>query len=204
MAPSDHSRMIRAAFDERVKSGAVRKPLVLPLLACTTVDKRYLPGRGILCSILVHSFVVYGLLFVSASANFIEPPYPPMRVTMVNLKDPNYKLYLPVLLGADPPPPETREPAPPPERPNEFSYPGPQRIISDFPKPTNRIQTILQPALKDPPVVPPPLNLPNIVQLADAAPTPAAKLFDAVKTLDLQAAPPALRPEVKTIELPAK
>src|SRR5215472_7337083 len=98
MAPLDHSWMIRAAFDERVKSGADRKTpvLPLPLLACTIVDKRYLPGRSILCSILVHSLVVYGLLFISASANFAEPPYRPLRVTMVNLKDPNYKLYLPV------------------------------------------------------------------------------------------------------------
>src|SRR5262245_27848944 len=107
---------------------------------------------------------LYGVAFVSVSASFIEPPRPPVKVTMVNLRDPNYKMYLPVLLGADPPPaagtaeegrtPKAETTALPLDRPRGLSYPGPQPIVSDFPNPTNRIQTILQPALKDPVILP--------------------------------------------------
>src|SRR5262245_1800175 len=205
--------MIRAAYDERLRSIPQRPSQ--RLLGLTIIDKRYMPGRGILYSILVHSMVIYGLLFVSVSANFTEAPYRPVRVTMVNLRDPNYKMYLPVLFGADPPQtdapkgPKVSEPEPkraPVVRSTGFSYPGPQPIVSDFPNPTNRIQTILQPALQDPPIVPPPLNLPNIVRLADAVPPPSAlirKPIDAVKHPELQPAPPDLRPE-KAIELPVK
>src|SRR5262249_30604299 len=128
---------------------------------------RYLPGRAILGSILVHSAVICGLLTISVSADFKEFNRPSLRVTMVNLKDPNYRLYLPVLMGADPPPAsepdrgslsvETKPNGPSDDRTSRLSYPGPQPIVSDFPNPTNHIQTILQPALTQPPVLPPPL-----------------------------------------------
>ncbi len=49
-----------------------------------------------------------------------------------------------------------------------LSYPGPQTIISDPPNPTNSIQTVLQPDIENPPVLIPPIPLPNIVQVAEA------------------------------------
>ena len=96
---------------------------------------------------------------------------------MIDLKDPNYRLYLPVLYGAEYPNSAVQEdePKPAPNKPAAlsvnlaagFSYPGPQPIVSDFPKPTNLIQTLLQPKLLDPPTLPPPLSLPNLVQMPD-------------------------------------
>src|SRR5262249_49126065 len=143
---------------------------------------RYLPGRGILWSILVHSIVIYGLLFTSLSAGVTEAKRPRFRVTMVNLKDPNYRLYLPVLLGANAPTStqadagsevlEKKPNIPLADRKKSSTYPGPQPIVSDVPNPTNSIQTILQPAMKDPPILPPPLILPNIVQLPDVVSPP--------------------------------
>ena len=45
-------------------------------------------------------------------------------------------------------------------------YPGPQPIVSNPPNPTNRIQTISQPELINPPALEVPLALPNMVTLA--------------------------------------
>src|ERR1051326_3826391 len=61
-----------------------------------------------------------------------------------------------------------------------FSYPGPQPIESNFEKPTNRIQTVLQPDLPNPAILPPPVLLPNIVQVADAGPAPELKVPDPI------------------------
>jgi len=47
-------------------------------------------------------------------------------------------------------------------------YPGPQEIISDPPEPTNSTQTLIQPALKNAPILDRPLALPNLVLVADA------------------------------------
>ena len=207
--------MIRAAYDDGARARLSTKAPVPLLFTSTNVHKRYLPGRGIVWSILGHSAVIYGLLFIPVSAHFTEPVYQPLRVTMINLRDPNYRLYLPVLMGADPPPErapetassvvETKSNVTSDDRASRLSYPGPQPIVSDFPKPTNHIQTILQPALNDPPTLPPPIILPNIVRMPEMVPPPmrSPKLLEAVKPPDVQQPRPPIPPEVKTIELPA-
>jgi hypothetical protein len=82
-----------------------------------------------------------------------------------------------------------------------LSYPGPQPIVSDPPKPTNTIQTLLQPALKAPPVLPPPLSLPNLVQIADAGTVPQPKSPNPTVSTPEEVRPadptPANAPEVK-------
>src|SRR5205807_4136891 len=63
--------------------------------------------------------------------------------------------------------------APAPARAGKGStYPGPQPILSEPPKPDNTQQTLLQPRLKLPPVLRDSVPLPNIVQMANAAPAP--------------------------------
>ena len=87
-----------------------------------------------------------------------------------------------------------------------LSYPGPQRILSDFLNPTNRSQTLLQPALVKPPVLPPPLSLPNIVRMADAGPTPNKKPYvPVVKQPEVikPAQPPAPAQPAATLAMPA-
>ncbi len=68
--------------------------------------------------------------------------------------------------------PEPAPPEPPSTTTQGFSYPGPQPIISDVEQPTNRFQTILQPDIENPPILKPPLAIPNIVQLANANKVP--------------------------------
>src|SRR5262249_43295533 len=88
-----------------------------------------------------------------------------------------------------------------------LTYPGPQPIVSDVSNPTNSIQTILQPALKDPPILPPPLILPNMVQLPDVV-SPSTistpTLLNVDKAPELQAPRPPIQSELQPIELPVK
>jgi TonB family protein len=151
------------------------------MLASVFVDRRYLPGGGLLGSLFVHGAILSGLLLLSSQVRATQQYRAHVRVTIVNLKDPNYRLYLPILLSGH------AELAAPKEglasRPERvaapvptvkgFSYPGPQPFISDVPKATNSVQTVLQPALQNLPTLPPPLLLPNVVRMADAIPAPA-------------------------------
>jgi hypothetical protein len=136
---------------------------------------------------------------------------------MVNLKDPNYRLYLPVLLSAKAPTTtqadagsEVLEKKPNitlADRKKSLTYPGPQLIVSDVSNPTNSIQTILQPALKDPPVLPPPITLPNMVQMPEVvspSTMPKPTLLDVVKAPELQPPGTPIQPELKPVELPVK
>ena len=177
-------------------------------LSSTEVKQGHLPGYGLIFSVLFHALVLSGLIFIPPYVSV--PRLPPLRVTMIDLKDPNYRLYLPVLYGAEYPNSAVQEdePKPAPNKPAArsvnlaagFSYPGPQPIVSDFPKPTNRIQTLLQPKLLDPPTLPPPLSLPNLVQMPDVAPAPkltARLLMNPVMPVEL---PPPPQP-IEQLEL---
>src|SRR5207247_4009179 len=63
--------------------------------------------------------------------------------------------------------------APAPARASKgFTYPGPQPILSEPARPDNTQQTLLQPRLKLPPLIRDFVPLPNIVQMANAAPAP--------------------------------
>jgi hypothetical protein len=137
---------------------------------------------------------------------------------MVNLRDPVDVFYLPVLrdTSPSPAPEDALEPAPKEPvvasapRTKRLVYPGPQPIFSDFPEPTNRFQTVLQPDLKNPTILPLPLSLPNVVQMADAgrvselqAPVPPVKAPDVeVPATQQTMAPPIPKPEFKAIEAP--
>ena len=186
-------------------------------LSSTDINQGHWPVRGLICSAFFHALVLSGLIFIPPSLSFVQMPPRPLHVTMIDLKDPNYRLYLPVLHGAEPPDSveEKEKPEPVPNETVErkanlaqgFSYPGPQPIVSDFPKPTNRIQTVLQPTLLDPPILPPPLSLPNLVQMPDAAPATrltTSLLLNLVTPVELPPPPqPVVQPEpvLKPIEL---
>src|SRR5262245_11894697 len=72
-------------------------------MSSTDISQGHWPGRGLICSVLIHGSVLSGLLFIPPSLSFVRMPPRPLRVTMIDLKDPNYRLYLPVLHGAEPP-----------------------------------------------------------------------------------------------------
>jgi TonB-like protein len=165
------------------------------------------PGRGLLYSFLIHEIAVFGLLFLSVSYKFIGHSAPLELSQMINLSKPREVVYLPLLGGGS----EGKGrkgsgsgasrkglSTAPAHSTKGFSYSGPQRILSDFPKPTNRIQTLLQPALENPPVLKAPVLLPNIVQMANAGPVPP---FEPVKPMEPQpAAPPRVQLRRKATE----
>jgi hypothetical protein len=68
--------------------------------------------------------------------------------------------------------PGPKAPEPPSTTTKGFSYPGPQPIISDVEAPTNRFQTLLQPDIQNLPILPPPVMIPNVVQIADLIKVP--------------------------------
>jgi hypothetical protein len=168
--------MIRLELNDRVRVAAPPgKPMPFPY-GGPILDRRYMPGRGLLYSFLVHECVFFGLLFLFGP-NLVARSRPVERWTYIDLRKP-LVFYLPDVGEADKgATPEEKKDAPrkaPSVAANRSEkglvYPGPQPIRSDFPSPTNRIQTILRPTLKNLPVLPPPLALPNMVQMASVAP----------------------------------
>jgi hypothetical protein len=81
-----------------------------------------------------------------------------------------------------------------------FAYPGPQPMVSDPPQATLGIQTILQPELKNPPLLRQYLELPNIARPAEAAvvetPTPVIKVRAEELRLRPSADKPILPPKI--------
>ena len=136
-----------------------------------------LPGRGLLYSFLTHELVVVILIFWPA-----YPARPPRSQPVDQSADSYQVTYLPHLGGGS----EgdgyqgggsvihRRGAAVDLTRATKgVSYPGPQPILSDSPKPTNRIQTILRPAVKNPTVLRSFVTAPNIVQLANSVSIPS-------------------------------
>ena len=197
--------------------GAVpsRQPLLIsplpPSFTCVGVMKGFFPGRGLLYSFLFHEAVIFGTLWLPVSYGLTQQPPRPQLIQMTDLREARQVLYLPQLGGG-------REgggyaggragaarkgsPGTPAHATKGFSYPGPQPILSDPPKPTNRIQTILQTGLVNPPELKPLIPLPNMVQMADSGPAPVpqvepVKLPRTEPAKSQHPAPPNVRPGPK-------
>jgi hypothetical protein len=151
----------------------------------TSFSARYLPSRGLPFSLLVHGTALLALVLVSLFQTpmpQIDPPKWPVPGI------PNRQMvvmYLPAIApgGASARgQAELRRNGPPrasAPRTRGLVYPGPQTILSEFPEPTNRVQTILQPELKNSPILKTPLSLPNLVLMADAGLAPQFRPPDA-------------------------
>jgi len=179
----------------------------------TNVSRGSWPGRGLLYSFLVHELAIFGLAFLGYRA-LIAPRQSPEELQMVNLRDTATVLYLPTLGGgsrggghasAKPGPKSATQPkaatAAPVKAAPGFTYAGPQRVVSDVPKPTSTVQTVLQPELKNLPILKSFVPLPNIVQIA---PTPPAPLRIVVPTVHLAAEKPPEAPRLKLPKLVAQ
>lgn len=83
--------------------------------------------------------------------------------------------------GADSPAPAPKE--------GGLVYPAPIEAVSNPPNPTNRIQTILQPDLPNPPELKVPIPLPNIVKVKRGAPPPLVPKVDTPLALSTPEAP---------------
>lgn len=203
--------------------------------ALTEVSRGRFPARGFLYSCLVHQIVLILLIAL--------PPMVPTQRKRFDFErwlPLDTKLYFPFpkiedsgrkgggklggKSGGGSPENSADSPAPAPKE-GGLVYPAPIEAVSNPPNPTNRIQTILQPDLVNPPELKAPVPLPNMVKVARGTPGPPplvpkvnrpepvtiaapkltlppdiAKLLP--KSLRNIAPPPALVPKVK--EVPAE
>jgi hypothetical protein len=170
---------------------AAREKRPLPL-SSLNLRHGYFPARGVPFSIMFHALLVVGYIFLPPLPAFLKPIAPPEKVVMLDLHDPEVMMYLPELIGGtrgtDLPEKKSQDSIKAPSLPASggskgLSYPGPQRIISNPPEPTNEIQTVLQPDIENPPILIPPVPLPNIVQIAEASPAVETNSNDTAERL---------------------
>jgi hypothetical protein len=178
------------------------------LFTSTNLNGGYWPFRGLFVSLVSHSSVLIGMTLV-AILTTEPPPVLTTRLVMIDVREMRDETFLPQLEAEYP---SMTSPAQPVERPREEpkeptvsrhpspkgrSYPGPQLIRSDVQEPTNPIQTILQPALKNPPRLELLPALPNIVLMAPPKPILPVDSLGPVLTPPgpLTAAPPPLIPQ---------
>ena len=166
----------------RAASTVPRRPesRALPLrLSFPHVTLSLFPRRGLLGSSFVHSLALAAILlappFFAAARHPLEPDDPPSADTI----EAKQIVYLPQLggglegrghRGGGPAAAGKGNSVAQAASSSGFTYPGPQKIVSNLSNPTNNIQTILQPELKHPKTLPPLVPAPNLVQTANADP----------------------------------
>jgi hypothetical protein len=136
------------------------------------------PGWPLAYSFILHELAIIAIVLLSIVASRFHPI---KDAESLKLNPTDRVIYLPVLgggsegngheggLSGDIKP----KSAPAPARASKgFTYPGPQPILSEPPRPDNTQQTLLQPRLHLPPTLRDFVPLPNIVQMANAAPAP--------------------------------
>src|SRR5438270_2210101 len=136
------------------------------------------PGWPLAYSFILHELALFAIVLLPIVASRFHPI---KEAESLKLNPTDHVIYLPVLgggsegngheggLSGD----VALKSAPTPARASKgFTYPGPQPILSEPPKPDNTQQTLLQPRLKNPPALQDFVPLPNIVRMANAAPAP--------------------------------
>jgi len=155
-------------------------PEPVSLFESAILSRGYFPSKTFYFSIVGHAILFATVVVLSVYRGIPEPPSVVEQVVFIDLRVPDVVMLPPMFApgnqGIDLPAPKPAAPAkkaagePAAARTKGLSYPGPQPIISDPPDPTNQIQTVLQPDIKEPEILVPPVPLPNIVQVADVVP----------------------------------
>lgn len=142
-------------------------------------SNRWFPAQALLCSSLLHLAVtmVWVLLLPALVLLLPQPRFVP---EVEEVKEHKYVLTLPALgtqaTGSAPSAAAGRKAkgAASAARPSSdnpgLAFPGPQPIISSPQHPDNKIQTVRQPDLPNPPKLKVPIAAPNILQIAAPAP----------------------------------
>jgi hypothetical protein len=132
----------------------------------------YLPGRGLLYSIIGHEVALFALFLL---IHYGLPALQPQKlITKSNTQDRNI-VYLPEMGGGKEGEKSPGGGASAPQEPSAapahaskgFAYPARQAILSDPPNPTNAFQTLQRPLLVHPAPLTKLVPLPNIVQMAE-------------------------------------
>lgn len=132
----------------------------------------YLPGRGLLYSIIGHEAAMFALfLFIS----YILPSFQGQKLIVGSLSSQDHIIYLPEVGGGEQgqksPGGGISKPqqasAAPARASKGFAYPGRQPILSSPPNPTNAFQTVLRPLVVHPEPLRKLVPLPNVVQMAE-------------------------------------
>jgi hypothetical protein len=197
----------------RSKSSLPRNKADLSIFESSNLGKAYFPIRTLPYSIIYHIAVFCTVFYLQVTHFAAENTRLLQKTVETGRNEPEIVMFLPILGsgfpfdGAPAAKPEEPLKAPPKEVPKEpaqataaasssskkgLVYPGPQPILSNPPDPTNRIQTLLQPAIEDPVILAPPLSLPNMVQVADNTSVAKPDLIDDIGPIE---APPIKQPE---------
>jgi hypothetical protein len=173
-------------------------------LSFREVGYGYRPGRSFGLSVILHQFVFLLIVFFSSRYAFVRSVETmPPRVDVVPVDG---VFYLPTLGGGSEGAGKRGGGSGSAEEISSglrargrrgFAYPGPQPMVSDPPRATLGIQTILQPSLNHPPLMRRYIPLPNIAQ------PPAVAAADPPKpVLKVQPGRLALRPADNPIPAP--
>jgi len=148
------------------------------------LNRGIVPFRGLSYSFLFHNVALFSALFLPVLADYYRTPPMPIgdQLFAIDLNHKAKLVYFPNLPAKDENEQPKTEPKradrsdapakPPALRTQGLTYPGQEAVVSDVPNPTNKFQTLLQPAVVNPPVMRMPRPLPNILQMADAGPLP--------------------------------
>ena len=153
-----------------------------PLFSRANLEFHYWPFKGIVWSLVVHASIFTGMVSIPIVTSIDERPR--LEEAVILDADDMNVLFFPLLVAdagktTDKKSENDSKVNTPPSVKEGLSYPGVRPIFSEFPKPTNHIQTVLQPTLVNPPVLQPSLAMPNLVRLAPPAVEAKFKVPDA-------------------------
>jgi Gram-negative bacterial TonB protein C-terminal len=184
----------------------------LPTLTFPDIDRRYVPGRALFFSSLVHELALVVLLVLTFAISRTKLARPFENRQLVELGSKGGLVYLPVLGGGDEgkgreggSPGLAVKKSPAPSRSSKgVAFPGPQPILSNPPEPTTQAQTVLHPAPEKQSLLKQFVPLPNIVKMGHSALTLPKNLMAGTRP-DLPDFHPAMKPSAAApkIELPA-
>ena len=195
MSPAVLEELVELSPSVRVERGAPAPPPSFREIGCG-----YRSGRSLGFSVILHQIVLLAVVFFPSHYILVRSveAVPPRLDRVVPI---DKTLYLPTLGGGSEGAGKTGGGAGSEEELSSgvrarsqrgFAYPGPQPMVSNPPRATLGIQTILQPSLKNPPLLRRFMPLPNIAQ-----PTEVAVADPPKSVIKVQAGTLAIRPSVQ-------
>jgi hypothetical protein len=176
-------------FDLRARKAAAPPVSGDRIPTFATFKFGYLPGRGLLYSIIGHEVAMFVLFLL---ITYILPSFREQRLIVGSLTVQDHVIYLPEVgggtegqksPGAGESKPQQASAAPA-HASRGLAYPGKQAALSNPPNPTNAFQTVMRPLVVHPEALKTLVPLPNIVQMAETRlpkdlmpPKPAMPLF---------------------------